>query len=296
MMHLHMIGIAVAIAFITRLFVCKRSVSDSWQTRWQTALLAFVVPPLFLMATAVAILAMGNSGAPLWEGWLSSGLALGFGLFAVGTWSQLIWSAIAVRRRIHQYPCRELSTTVSSAYAKGTLIETPVVFSAQVGLWSSELVVSQGLLDHLDPEHLEAVLAHESGHAHYRDTFWFFWLGGLKRLTGWLPHSEALWQELLLLREVRADRWAARRVDGLVLAESLLSVITAPLAATEAICAGFSCAAPRSRLAQRVDALLSGEEVGEEVREEEEPRWFLALQWSAIALSLSPLMTIPFHH
>ena len=140
----------------------------------------------------------------------------------------------------------------------GRVVETAAVFSAQVGLWRSELVVSQGLLEHLNAEHLEAVLAHESGHAHYRDTFWFFWLGGLRRLTGWLPQSETLWQELLLLREVRADEWAARRVDSLVLAESLMSVITAPLLSTEAICASFSCAAPRSRLAQRVDAFADG--------------------------------------
>ena len=99
-----------------------------------------------------------------------------------------------------------------------------------------------------------------------------------------------LWQELLLLREVRADEWAARRVDSLVLAESLMSVITAPLLNTEAICASFSCAAPRSRLAQRVDALLESTPVVNA------SQWFSALQWGAIALSLSPLTTIPFHH
>uniref|UniRef100_A0ACD5H1Y5 M48 family metalloprotease n=1 Tax=Desertifilum tharense IPPAS B-1220 TaxID=1781255 RepID=A0ACD5H1Y5_9CYAN len=38
--------------------------------------------------------------------------------------------------------------------------------------------MAQGLLDRLTPEQLNAVLTHERAHSHYRDTFWFFWLGG----------------------------------------------------------------------------------------------------------------------
>jgi len=74
-------------------------------------------------------------------------------------------------------------------------------------------------LDTLDNAHLDAVIAHEQAHF-YWDTFWFFWLG-------WVLHchccnTESLWQELLILREVRADHWAAQQVDPLLLAESLL--------------------------------------------------------------------------
>ena len=172
-------------------------------------------------------------------------------------------------------------------------MDVSAVFSAQVGLWSSQLIVSRGLLAHLDSEHLAAVLAHEAGHQHYRDTFWFFWLGGLRRLTCWLPYSENLWQDLLLLREIRADRWAARSVDTLVLAESLMSVITAPLA-PESVCAGFSCAAPRSRLAQRIDALLEIDSTAatSSVGSFKVMPW----QWVAISFTLAPLLTIPFHY
>lgn len=291
MMHLQMIGLALAIAVGIRLLARIEMVEVSWQTRWQTALTAFVVPPLFLMATAVAIVAMGTSGSSVWEGWLSFMIAAAFVTVAVLLWMQLIWLAVKTQRQMKRYPRKSIcSAAARDLGVKGRVVETSAVFSAQIGLWASELVVSRGLLEHLDEEHLEAVLAHESGHAHYRDTFWFFWLGGLRKLTGWLPQSEMLWQELLLLREVRADEWAARRVDSLVLAESLMSVITAPLLNTEAICASFSCVAPRSRLAQRVDALLESTPVVKA------SQWLSALQWGAIALSLSPLTTIPFHH
>ncbi|MGB3766830.1 MAG: M56 family metallopeptidase [Phormidesmis sp.] len=292
MMHLQMIGLACAIAIGSRLLAQIKPADASWQIRWQSALTAFVVPPLFLLATAIAIVAMGTNSIPRWEGGVSFAIAAGFVAAAATLWLQIIWLAIKTQRQMRQYPRRLICSAAGRGRrTQGRVVETSAVFSAQVGLWASELVVSRGLLEHLDAEHLEAVLAHESGHAHYRDTFWFFWLGGLRRLTCWLPQSETLWQELLLLREVRADEWAARRVDSLVLAESLMSVITAPLLNTETICASFSCAAPRSRLAQRVDALLAGAPALVKM-----PRWSLAAQWGAIALSLSPLTTIPFHH
>ena len=291
MMHLQMIALALAIAFGSRWIARIAPSDESWQTRWRTALMAFVVPPMFLLATAVSIVAMGTSATLVWEGWLSWLLSAAFVTAAASLWLQLIWVAFKLRRQMQRYPKQTIRRASWNSGVRGRVVDTAAVFSAQVGLWTSELAISQGLLEQLDVEHIEAVLAHESGHAYYRDTFWFFWLGGLRRLTRWLPQTEALWQELLLLREVRADSWAARRVDSLVLAESLMSVITAPLVTTEAICASFSSAAPRSRLAQRVDALLA--EVPEATRLS---HWFWTSLCVAIALSLSPLTTIPFHH
>ncbi len=288
MMHLQLIGLAVAIAVVSRLLSHPVPLDCSWQTRWHRTLTAFVVPPLLLLATAVSIITMGTDSAYLWEGRLSFALSTVFLALAGGLWAYLVWLALKTQQELQRYPVQSIQTGAGTV--TGRVMDVSAVFSAQVGLWSSDLIVSQGLLGHLDEPHLAAVFAHEAGHAHYRDTFWFFWLGGLRRLTCWLPHTEDLWQELLLLREVRADQWAARSVDTLVLAESLLSVITAPLMTTEAICAGFSCAAPHSRLAQRVDALLADRP--DRASDKLGSPW----QWTAIALALTPLLAIPFHH
>ncbi|MEO1622969.1 MAG: M56 family metallopeptidase [Cyanobacteria bacterium J06632_3] len=289
MMHLHMLAVAVAISVLARLLYRRIDASRSWQMRWHLALTAFVVPPLLLLATTVAILLMGVGGTVYaWDGLLSYGLSLAFVLLALALWLQLSWLTHKTLREIRRSPKSLIEA--GGVRSVGRVMDLSAVFSAQVGVWSSELVMSQALLTHLDEPHLEAVLAHEMGHAHYRDTFWFFWLGGLRRLTIWLPFTEVLWQELLLLREVRADRWAARRVDSLVLAESLMSVITAPLMTAESVCPGFSCAAPRSRLAQRIDALLLDESAGLLVNSE-----LMLWQKVVIALALSPLLTIPFH-
>ncbi len=304
MMHLHLWGIAITIAALIR-FIGRPTDGEtvpssmSWQRRWHQTLVTFVVPPLLLLTTAIAVVAMGYSSthpwAHPWDGHLSYIAALSFLSAALAIGIYLVWIALNTWREMSHYPKRLICTGADSnaSQVMARILNVPALFSAQVGLWSSELVVSQGLLTHLDDEHLAAVLAHEAGHGYYRDTFWFFWLGGLRRLTAWLPYSESLWQDLLLLREIRADRWAARSVDTLVLAESLMSVITAPLMA-EPLYAGFSCAAPQSRLAQRIDALLCLETLP--VSEITSDFVILPWQWMAIACALTPLLTIPFHY
>jgi Zn-dependent protease with chaperone function len=144
--------------------------------------------------------------------------------------------------------------------------------------------VSQGLCQLLDAEHLQAVLLHEQAHSYYRDTFWGFWLGWLRRLTAWLPHTEALWQELLFLRELRADHWAAQQSDPLLLAEALLSVVSMPVAPE--LGTALKPEAVNQRLAQRIEALLQPPE------DTPIDRW----RWVNLAWVLLPLLVIPFHH
>lgn len=282
MMHFAMIGVAIATAFLLRL---ASPLLLSRSQRWDTALSLFLIPPLTLMMTAIAIVIMGPHGNMVmpWEGWLSYGLAWGFLGLVVVQWGVLGGQAYRTRLSLQQYPQQTLLQTPTR------IIDTPAAFSAQVGVWNPQLVISRGLLESLNAEHLKAVLAHEAAHIHYRDTFWGFWLGGLRRLTLWLPHTEMLWQELLLLREIRADRRAIRTVDNLVLAEALVQVISAPMVVNEAIGANFSCARP-SRLARRIDALLQPDLVAQPCFESH--FW----QLSEVCLSLTPLLTVPFHH
>ncbi|MBW4649147.1 MAG: M56 family metallopeptidase [Kastovskya adunca ATA6-11-RM4] len=279
-MHLVMILLAVALSYGLRWSWIEPS--GTWAERWQRSLLLFALPPLMLLMTALAVLCMGPQGRMLglhtdwFSYWLvlgGVGVALGFCLkLAVEGWRSL--------QQIRTYPQINLQAT------SARLLDKPILFSAQVGFWQPELVVSQGLLQTLNPNHLNAVLTHEQGHAYYRDTFWFFWLGWLRRLSFWLPNTEALWQELLVLRELRADRWAAERVDPLLLAESLLIVVSTSIAAPESICAAFSQPAPRNRLQERIDALL------EAPPSIQSNSWI----WSWGILSLLPLMAIPLHN
>ncbi|MBD2039320.1 M56 family metallopeptidase [Microcoleus sp. FACHB-672] len=279
-MHLLMILAALAFAWCVR----KRWVTSAgnWRERWQRAIMLFLFPPLLLIMTAIAVLFMGPSGqmVGLLTDWLSYAIASGFlGLagvlcvkLATQGWKTLQKTRTYCRRNINGIPAR--------------ILDTNALFTAQIGFWHPELVVSEGLLQTLDSAHLEAVFAHEQAHYYYRDTFWFFWLGWVRSCTTWLPNTEALWQELLVLRELRADAKAAQQVDSLILAESLLLVVSVLPAPSESFCAALSAVAPRSRLEERIEALLAQPEEQSSIN-----RWF----WMWLLLAFLPLLTVPFH-
>lgn len=278
-MHVFAILIAVAIAGIIR--QKSTSSSQNWSQRWYEALFLFLFPSLLLLVTAFAILYMGCHGKMLGVragslGCLISGSSL---LFACSCLLKLAYKGDRSISQVASYPQQTVGQTTAR------IIDLDLPYSAQIGFWQSELVVSEGLLETLDAEHLAAVIAHEQAHLYYRDTFWFFWLGWIRSFSFWLPHTEALWQELLLLRELRADRKAAESVDFLLLAESLVTLAQAPLKPDRVCCANLNHAGIGDRLNERIDFLLSDEPVPASY-------WH---DWTWLGLVLVPLLIIPLH-
>ncbi|MBR8827757.1 MAG: M48 family metalloprotease [Gomphosphaeria aponina SAG 52.96 = DSM 107014] len=274
-MHLVMIFTALSLAVTVRLLAPKSS--------WQLTLFFFLFPPLLLLTTAVAVLCMGPEGEMLGlqASWFSYFFVFGFISFALILLLKLAYQAWQSQQEISTYPVKLIQGKAAR------ILATSFPYSAQIGFWQPQLVVSWGIINGLDEAHLAAVLAHEQAHYYYHDTFWFFWLGWLRSGTAWLPHTETLWQELLFYREIRADEKAAEEVDALLLAESLLFCSQAPFKATESFCAPFCCAIPRSRLAERIDALLT------ERTFSFTPHWWV---WSWLVVTLLPLFTLPFHN
>jgi Zn-dependent protease with chaperone function len=282
-MHLLAILTVVMLTVIIRYqSIQATSKPGEWSQRWYRTLFLFCFPGLLLLTTAITVLYMGCHGEMLGVKAGSFGCFISGGLifFASGF---LLKLAIQGDRSIHQlrnYPTQTIGQT------KARILELDLPYSAQIGFWKSELVISRGLLTALDGEHLAAVIAHEQAHVKYRDTFWFFWLGWIRAFSFWLPNTEFLWQELLLLRELRADRQAAKSVDFLLLAESLLTVAKAPLE-SPIWCVSLNDAKIGDRLAERIDSLLN----------QAEPvpgdRWH---NWSWLCLLLVPLLTLPLHY
>jgi Zn-dependent protease with chaperone function len=256
---------------------------SSWNRRWHQVLLIFLLPPLLLTTTAISVLYMGAEEVPIfwqWQGRFSYLVVSSLLGFAVISLLRLAIQSWKTQQRIRTCP------QITLLGKRSRLVTNPLPFSALVGFWQPELIITQGLLTTLDNEHLEAVFQHEQGHYHYRDTFWFFWLAWVRSYTAWLPHTEALWQELLLLRELRADYWAAQKVDPLLLAESLLQVVSTVLVLPDSCCAAFSCEVARDRTTARIDALLAPP-----LKVQPTNLW----SWSWLVLTLLPLVAVPFH-
>jgi Peptidase family M48 len=277
MMLLGILGVACAVRCCWR----ESSGDDSWQDRWQHTLQIFLLPPLLLIVSTIAIIWMGPHGQMVWgvAGWISYVLAIGCCGLAIGCLLKLAWDGGRIIQQVRSYPIVDLNGT------KIRLGDLSAPYSAQIGFWQPELFITQGLLDTLAPAHLEAVLTHERGHYYYRDTFHFFWLGWMRQVTGWLPQTTVIWNELLALRELRADRWAADRIDPLLLAEALVLVVQST-PCTEDFCAAFNQVAPVYRLERRIAVLLVPEQQIECI----DRCW-----WNWLLISLLPLLVIPFH-
>ena len=258
----------------------------SWLQRWQKALVCFVLPPLLVVMTAIAVLCMGADGQMIGfeAGRLSYAIALIFLIYSVVRSVQLALNGWQSLQKLENLVVDLPSDHLIAEPVK--LLNMPMLFAAQIGFWRSQLFISQGLLDQLDRDHLEAVLLHERAHAHYHDTFWFFWLGCLRQVMPWLPNTQILWEELLLVREVRADRWAAQYADGLVLAESLLAMVSSNMQ-PETFTAAFGATSGSDRLEERIDFLLAN------------PQPLPQFSWRSlfwIGFSLLPLAVLPLHY
>ncbi|MEC4865587.1 MAG: M56 family metallopeptidase [Jaaginema sp. PMC 1078.18] len=259
--------------------------SGNWQQRWQKTLFFFLLPILLLAMTAIAIVCMGPQGTMAGMPTVGYTYQLAIALLILASFValSLVYTTQQSLKRLQQYPELPQPPGLSQKPRK-TPDSQPLC--AQIGFWQPQLVISQGLLDLLDTEHLNAVFAHEQAHYHYRDTFWFFGLGVLRRLTFWLPHSQALWEELLTLREVRADAYAAQSVDKLLLAEALLFSVSAATGDIPAHSATLHPSVKGDRLQERIDALLD-----ETASQPQQPWW----TWSWLLTTILPLLAIPFH-
>ncbi|MDZ8240155.1 MAG: M56 family metallopeptidase [Nostoc sp. ChiQUE01a] len=279
-MHLMMILIALAVAWWLR--SSWKEPQGSWSLRWRRSLFLFLFPPLLIFMTAIAVLFMGPQGnmGGMYSGSISYLLALIYlGIFAILCIKLAFqgWQSVESARNC---------PLVNLGDRRARLLQTEAMFAGQIGFWHPELVVSEGLLQTLSPNHLQSVLAHEQGHYQYRDTFWFFWLGWVRSCTAWLPNTEPLWQELLVLRELRADSYAALQVDPLVLAESLLLVVSSSPLSSEICCAALGSPNAGDRLEQRVEALLAPPEPTPEAK---------LHSWHGFMLAFLPLVTVIFH-
>ena len=107
---------------------------------------------------------------------------------------------------------------------RGRVLVTPDLhpLSYTVGFWRPVVLVSQGLLDALDRDELEAVLAHEEGHVARRDNLLILAGRSLAMTFALVPGVRGCFDGLRRNQELAADLFARERLgDGLVVAASL---------------------------------------------------------------------------
>ena len=312
-MHLALLLLLVILAFGGRWFlrydwtktIDLRHPVQFLSLQWQRTIVALIVPPLLLLSGAIAILLMGHHGQ-MWGfpvGSLAC-FAAGIGIsLTIAQGLRVIFQQYSMQQWLTKLPQIELSQIELPEVSPNTIVyslDHPGLFAGQVGLTQSRIILSQGLLDQLTPTQLQGVIAHEQAHYDYQDPLCFMGLSWLRSVSGWLPGTERLWQDLLLLRECRADAQAARQVDPLVLAETLVTVVRSTVEVPQTTFhydwIAFDSLRPHDLLEFRVQSLIQANL--EPIITEDFQGVFPGLFWvrATLLLSLLPLGTIVFHH
>ena len=94
-----------------------------------------------------------------------------------------------------------------------------------VGMRRGKILISPDLLEALEPEELEAILAHEVAHLESKDVPVVFAAGLLRDLVAWNPFAHIAYRRLSVDRELEADRRAAAITQNpLAVASGLLKM------------------------------------------------------------------------
>jgi Zn-dependent protease with chaperone function len=108
------------------------------------------------------------------------------------------------------------------------LIDAPGTFAFTYGVFRPRVAISQGLLERVLPEELEAVLVHERYHVRNLDPLKLVFARALTRSFFLLPAVGELEARYLAARELAADRRVVRRCGNRPLAGALLKAVRSP--------------------------------------------------------------------
>lgn len=141
------------------------------------------------------------------------------------------------------------------------VLELPQGVSGAFAVWGRRprVLVSADLLDALDPDEAEAVLAHELAHLEARDVQLVFGAGMLRDMFAWNPLAHAAFRFLVADREVEADRRAAEVTgEPLAVASGLLKTFErSRLRGGYRHRTALAFLRPRGRITTRVNRLLA---------------------------------------
>lgn len=128
-----------------------------------------------------------------------------------------------------------------------------------VGTRRPRILISEELLEELDPDELDCILAHEVAHVEAHDIELVFLAGVLRDAVAWNPLAHLAFRRLVVDRELEADRRAAAFTgDPLALASGLLKVCSSMGSRRSVVQqAAVALFKPGSRIKRRVRGILA---------------------------------------
>lgn len=169
--------------------------------------------------------------------WLAAVPAAVFALYLLSHLAVTIVQVTRQRRRhLHLL---DMLTSPHPTRARTRVLDdaVPVAYCLPRGA-GSVTVLSQGLLDRLDPDELVAVIAHERAHVEQRHDLLLLAFRAWRSALPWFPIAALADAEVAALVEMLADDHARREVRDEVLARAILQVGASGVADAEVDPAG----------------------------------------------------------
>lgn len=171
----------------------------------------------------IAALALAGYAIEPRHPWLSLLPAAGFMAYLL---VQLAITVVQVTRQRHRHlALLDMLTSPHPTRARTRVIDdaVPVAYCLP-DRTRSVTVLSQGLLDRLDPDELVAVIAHERAHVEQRHDLLLLSFRAWRSALPWFPTAARAEAEVAALVEMLADDHARREVRDEVLARAILAV------------------------------------------------------------------------
>lgn len=169
--------------------------------------------------------------------------------FLVYLLAHLAVTIVQVTRQRHRHlALLEMLTSPHPTRARTRVIDdtVPVAYCLPNGA-RSVTVLSQGLLNRLDPDELVAVIAHERAHVDQRHDLLLLAFRAWRAALPWFPIAQRAEAEVAALVEMLADDHARREVHDVVLARAILAVGASGVHGAEASGAGSQRVSDRYR-------------------------------------------------
>ena len=179
-----------------------------------------------LALTGLAVAPGISGGAALAAGpqlWLALIPAAALAIYLL---VHLAVTIVQVTRQRHRHlALLDMLTSPHPTRARTRVLDdaVPVAYCLPRGA-GSVTVLSQGLLDRLDPDELVAVIAHERGHVEQRHDILLLAFRAWRSALPWFPIAALADAEVAALVEMLADDHARREVRDEVLARAILQV------------------------------------------------------------------------
>jgi Zn-dependent protease with chaperone function len=217
-------GLAVLLAWVAPGLMARRKVfrraPRSALVAWQAVAVGGILAALVAAPAALPLLLDGDDPMPdLW-------LIVPAVLLSALVLARLLYAGHRVGTRLRQVRAdhRELVDIVARHDERVRILEHPTPTAYCIPGRQARVVLSQGVLDALPAEQLEAVVAHEEAHLRGRHDLLLEFFAVVTRAVPTRLRSESALGEVRLLVEALADRAAVRRSGEVATARALLTL------------------------------------------------------------------------